>query len=244
MSNTGIDYVDVAYGAQNGFATFGTNNGHNGTNGQAFYKNNEVVEDFAYRALHTGAIVGKEITTAFYNKNYTKSYYIGCSTGGREGFKEAQSFPTDFDGIIAGAPAIDFNHLNAWSNHFYPLLGPVNSTGFPPVSMWPFIHQEILKQCDALDGALDGIIEDPELCYFRPEALICAAGKTTNCLTGAQAATVRQVYEPLYGLNGTLIYPRMQPGAELISAGVYYSGVPLPYGVVSYSASHSARDRH
>lgn len=80
-----IQYEDLAYTASFGFATVGANNGHNGTSGNAFYKNSEIVADFAYRSLHTGVVVGKELTTAYYQQNYTKSYYLGCSTGGRQG---------------------------------------------------------------------------------------------------------------------------------------------------------------
>jgi feruloyl esterase len=113
-----IQYTDVAYGTSFGFATVGANNGHNGTSGEAFYKNTEIVADFAYRSLHTGVVVGKAITKAYYGKKYTKSYYLGCSTGGREGFKEVQDFPQDFDGVVVGAPAVAFNNLSSWSGSF------------------------------------------------------------------------------------------------------------------------------
>ena len=113
-----IQYEDIAYATSFGFATVGANNGHNGTRGVAFYQNSEIVADFAYRSLHTGVVVGKEITEAYYQRNYSKSYYLGCSTGGRQGFKSAQKFPEDFDGIVAGAPALAFNNLSSWSGHF------------------------------------------------------------------------------------------------------------------------------
>jgi len=113
-----IQYEDIAYGTSFGFATVGANNGHNGTSGEAFYMKSQVVADFAYRSVHTGVVVGKEIVKAYYQKDYTKSYYLGCSTGGRQGFKEAQDFPNDFDGIVAGAPALAFNNLSSWSDSF------------------------------------------------------------------------------------------------------------------------------
>ena len=83
--------------------------GHNGTRGTAFYESPEIVADFAYRSLHTGVVVGKELTKAYYEQDYTKSYYLGCSTGGRQGLKMVQDFPNDFDGVVAGAPAVAFN---------------------------------------------------------------------------------------------------------------------------------------
>lgn len=233
----GIDYAAIAYASGFGFASVAANNGHNGTSGAPFYMHPESVADFAYRSVHTGVIVGKQLTRAFFGKRNFKSYYLGCSTGGREGFKEAQDFPDDFDGIVAGAPAIDFNHLNAFSNHFFGILGTNTSATYLTPALWAAVHAEVLKQCDGLDGAVDGIIEDPELCYFRPEALICAANQTSSCLTGVQAAAVRKVYEPLYGINGTLLYPRMQPGGEIISAGLLYNGGDFSYATVSYGLS-------
>jgi feruloyl esterase len=101
-----IQYEDIAYGTSFGFATVGANNGHNGTSGKAFHQAPGVVEDFAWRSVRTGVVVGKEITTLFYGKNFTKSYYLGCSTGGRQGMKLAQMFHADFDEIVAGAPAL------------------------------------------------------------------------------------------------------------------------------------------
>jgi len=132
-------------------------------------------------------------------------------------------YPGDFDGIVAGAPALQFNNLSSWSANFYKLTGDVNSTSFIPFSLWPFIYADVLRQCDGLDGAVDGIIEDPELCNYRPETLICGAKNTTagvNCLTPTQVETVRGIFSPVYGTNGTLVFPAMQPGSEV--NGVQY----------------------
>ncbi|KAL3420131.1 feruloyl esterase B-2-like protein 3 [Phlyctema vagabunda] len=226
-----LQYRDVAYAASFGFASFGQNGGHNGTAGTAFYQNEDVVEDYVYRGLHTGVVVGKQVTQAYYNSNYTKSYYLGCSTGGKQGFKSVQEFPEDFDGVVAGAPALYSPALTAWSGHFYPILGSSNSSTFVPSALWLVIHDEILKQCDGLDGVSDGIVEDVDLCQFRPEALQCAPGatNTTACLTGAQVGAVREVFSDYYGLDGELIFPRMQPGSELVARFLYYSGRPFAY---------------
>ena len=185
-------------------------------------------------SVHTNVVVGKQITQQFYGMPQNKSYFLGCSTGGRQGMKSAQSFPDDFDGIVAGAPAVAFNNLTSWSGTFYLYTGISDSPTFVPPDLWPTIHQDILSQCDALDGAVDGIIEDPLLCTYRPESLLCnstsPSTNTTPCLTPAQAQTVRSIFSPLYGTNGTLIYPRMQPGSELNGAPqIYYSGIPFPY---------------
>lgn len=224
-----IQYYDLAYAVDLGFSAVATNNGHNGTSGEAFYNNDEVLADFAYRATHTGVVLGKEVSRAFYGREHDKSYYLGCSTGGRQGFKEAQDFPDDFDGLVIGAPGLEFSNLVSWSGSFYVETGKPNSTTFVPLSMWPIIHQNILDQCDGLDGYIDGIIEDPSLCDYSPESLICATGNSTNCLTDEQANTVRDIFSPVYGLDGQLVFPAMQPGSELIAQFIYYSGNPFAF---------------
>jgi feruloyl esterase len=227
-----IQYADVAYAAGLGFATVGANNGHNGTGGGAFLNNPDVVTDFGWRSVHTNTVVGKQITTAFYNKTYTKSFYLGCSTGGRQGWKSAQMFPGDFDGIVAGSPALRFNYLTSWSGIFYPIIQAAGQTGFPPPSTWPAIDASMLAQCDTIDGAADGIIEDPDLCVFRPEALICSNSSTnaSACITGDQANSVREVFADTYGVNGSFVYPRMQVAPGILEA-VYgiYSKSQFPY---------------
>lgn len=225
-----IQYEDMAYTAGYGFATVGANNGHNGTAGGAFYNNADVVADFAYRSVHTGVVVGKEITKAYYGQSHKKSYYLGCSTGGRQGFKSVQDFPEDFDGVVAGAPAVAFNNLSSWSGHFLLITGSPNASTFLTPEKWALVHQDILAQCDTLDGVADGILEDPELCPYRPENLQCSSKtNTTNCLTTPQVLTVRQIFTDYYGLNGSLIFPRMNYGSELADPYIYYSGQPFPY---------------
>ena len=232
--NGGIDgciqYEDVAYATNLGFATMGANNGHNGTGGQAFYGNEDVVIDFAYRSLHTAVVLGKSILKTFYASALSHSYYFGCSLGGRQALKSALNYPADFDGIVAGSPGADFNNLYSWRGRFVVLTGPPNAAQFVPVDVWnTTIHSEVLRQCDLLDGVKDGIIEDPDLCDFRPEALICANGNTSSsCLTSAQVNMVRQIYTPFYGLNGNLIYPPMQPGNEDQAPQTLYTGQPYP----------------
>lgn len=228
-----IQYEDIEYAASLGFAAVGTNNGHDGMTGQSFLNNPGVIEDFAYRALHTGVVAGKKISQTFYGKKHTKSYYLGCSTGGRQGFKSVQAFPEDFDGVIAGAPAFAFNNLTSWSCHFLPLTGLEGAPTFVPFSMWPTIHQDILDQCDGLDGAVDGILESPDLCNYDPAGLVCAPGQNSSCLTATQADTVRSIYSPLLGTDGSLVYPRLQPGCETTEAPfTYFQG--LPFGAVDW----------
>jgi feruloyl esterase len=231
-----IQYADLAYTASYGFASVGANNGHNGTSGAPFLDNEDIVADFAYRSVHTGVLVGKQMTKAYYEKDYTKSYYLGCSTGGRQGFKEAQDFPGDFDGIVAGAPALAFNNLSSWSGRGLYVTGPPTAPTFLTPQHWALVHEDVLAQCDGLDGVVDGIIEDNDLCAYRPENLQCSRSNSTyanstgtTCLTAPQVLTVRTLFTDFYGLNGSIIFPRANYGAEIPMSFIYYNGQPFPY---------------
>ncbi|KAJ7360954.1 Tannase/feruloyl esterase [Mycena albidolilacea] len=212
-----IQYPDVDYGSSLGFATTGSDNGHTGQNGTLFLNNIEVVTDFSWRSLVTSAVVGKQITHEFYGKPHHKSYYFGCSTGGRQGWKMAQDFPDVFDGVVAGAPVFDWDNLMSWGGMFFPIIVKAGPDGYPPPSTWPVIDAELLKQCDDIDGAVDGILEDPSLCNFRPETIICSPGdNSSSCITAKQAETVRALFQPLV-VNGTSLYPARQYGPGFVA---------------------------
>ncbi|KAJ6571670.1 tannase and feruloyl esterase [Mycena capillaripes] len=225
-----IDYPGLDYGASLHFSTVGSNNGHD-DDSLAFLGHPEVINDFAFRAIHVEAVIGKQIVEAYYGRPHHKSYYLGCSTGGRQGTQAALKFPEDFDGIIAGAPATDFNHLVHWTNMLAQYIGapsPESSPSFIPPRMWEVVAKEVMRQCDALDGVHDGIITEPDACDFRPEALLCnahtagaheeGAGASCRscraCLTPPQVEALRKIYAPLYGPGSAFLYPRFDPGAE------------------------------
>lgn len=191
--------------------------------------------DFSHNnSLHSSVLAGKKLTNLFYKKPHKKSYFLGCSGGGRQGIKASEMFPNDFDGILAGVPAFDFNNLMSWRANFFTLTGSVDSPDFIMPSTWTtLIHNEILKQCDGLDGVTDGIIEHPDLCDFHLEALACPIDTVTDCLTTAQVEIVRRIFSPLYGEDSKLIYPAMQPGSEVLAADELYVGEPFPYSEVT-----------
>lgn len=147
--------------------------------------------------------------------------------------KAADMFPEDFNGIVAGSPAVDFNNLYSWRASFYPLTGAVGSANFISSDTWKTtIHNEVLRQCDTIDGVADGIIEDPILCNFDPSTLLCngtgssTSTNTSACLSSAQVDIVKKIFSPYEWQNGTLLYPGMNPGSELITADGLYSGLP------------------
>jgi feruloyl esterase len=214
-----IHYVDMSYVSGMGFAAIGDNAGHNGSSfdGTWTMNNNEAIVDWAYRARHAAVEIGKETINQFYNKAADKSYYIGCSAGGAQGVQSAEKYPEDFDGIIAGAAANDFNHLQGWSAHFLTLTGAVGTDTFLTSADWTTVQTYVLEQCDkAIDGVADGILEDPTQCKFDETKIpICSDSVTTSCLTSTQVETVGKVFKPLYDANGALIYPALFPGAQV-----------------------------
>ncbi|KAL8871789.1 MAG: hypothetical protein Q9174_002456, partial [Haloplaca sp. 1 TL-2023] len=224
-------YEDLAYTTKHGFAAVGSNNGHNGSTLITAYGDSDVITDFSYRALHLSTTIGKSLVQTFYSRPHTHSYFVGSSLGGRQGISAADKFPSDYDGIIAGAPALDFNNLNSWRASFYPLTGPPGSPAFIEREKWTtLINNAVLTQCDTIDGALDSIIEDPNRCRFNVESLLCRqANVTANCLTLDQARTVLKIFSPLYGEDGQIIYPGMQPGSEVLARDSLYTGAPFPY---------------
>lgn len=185
-------------------------------------------DDFEFRASHVVSRAAKAIIKAFYGAPPKKSYFTGCSDGGREGLQLAQRYPGDFDGIVAGAPA------NYWS----PLLGVfqtwlaranTGADGRPilTAAKLPALHDAVLAACDRLDGLPDGQLDDPRTCHFDPATLTCPAGTdTADCLTPAQVGAARKIYSPPVDERGTLLYPGgEQPGSELAWAG-WIIGVP------------------
>ncbi|KAH7099958.1 Tannase/feruloyl esterase [Auriculariales sp. MPI-PUGE-AT-0066] len=212
-----VDFPTVNYGAEMGFATVGTNAGHDGLSGAPVLHHPEMLNDFVWRSIHTEALVGKELVHQFYGSPASYSYYAGCSQGGRQGFRAAEQFPGDFDGILAGDPAIKLISLAAW----FGLASEPFRTGKPgemAPTDWAIVHKETLKQCDNLDGKADGIIAYPEDCHFRPEALLCSMKHhQPPCLSTAQVDGLRKLYSPVYLKSGKMLYPRFEPGAENVS---------------------------
>ncbi|KAK6330016.1 Tannase and feruloyl esterase [Orbilia javanica] len=211
-----LAYADMAFTTWLGFATVTHNNGHLGDTAEPMMNNPGVIEDFAYRAVKTATNSGKKAVKHFYQKSIKNSYFMGCSTGGRQGLKAAQDFPEAFDGIISGAPAINYNNIMAASGHYKKINGNPGDPGYLSLAQWTAMQAEILSQCDGLDGVVDGVIEEPRTCYPRFEALMCATGQTWashGCLTGRQVSTVRKLFEPFYGNDGNLLMARFDPGA-------------------------------
>jgi feruloyl esterase len=210
-----IGYAAMGQALARGYATTGTNTGHDGGSGSFALGHPEKLIDFGYRAVHLMTVQAKAIINAYYGRAPSLSYWNACSTGGRQGLREAQQFPTDYDGIIAGAPANYMTHLEAWTL-WAPAAMNATSESAVPVAKFAVIHQAVLAKCDKLDGVKDGVLEDPRSCQFDPQALLCKGADANDCLTAAQVQTVTKIYSPATNpRTKALIYPAFQPGSEL-----------------------------
>jgi feruloyl esterase len=221
-----ISYSALAEGLRGGYATASTDTGHSTPGGDFVAGHPEKLLDFSWRSEHEMTVKAKAIVQSFYGSGPRRSYWNGCSTGGRQALKEAQMFPEDFDGIIAGAPA-NRTAMGLWIAHAL-LKDPARRI---PPAKYPVIHQAALAACDAADGLKDGLISDPARCKFDPGVLLCTAGDGADCLTAPQVEAARKVYGP--GRNprtGKELFGTLAPGSELGWA-VMGSG-PEPYAPI------------
>ena len=212
-----------------GFVVASTDMGHEGMGGD-FGRDPQKRADFAYRGVHLTAVAAKALIRAYYGRPERYAYFSGCSDGGREALVEAQRFPDDFDGIVAGAPAMNFvvqNSLyHAWQARSN--TGP-DGKAILLASRLPILHAAVLKACDGLDGRIDGLISAPGQCRFDPMTTVCRANQDpATCLTRQEANVARRFYDgPRDAKTGArLTAGGPQFGSELQWAGVYVPSAP------------------
>ena len=197
-----------------GYATAATDDGHvGGTSASWALDHPEKLIDFGYRAVHVVSMQAKAVITAFYGKSPRLAYFVGCSDGGREALMEAQRFPEDFRGIVAGAPA------NYWTHLFLKFLWDERAVGQPgafiPLPKLKILQDASLAACDSLDGLKDGLIENPQLCHFNPSVVQCKGEDAADCLTAPQVHAAQEIYSPaVNSQTGAEIAPGFSPGAE------------------------------
>jgi hypothetical protein len=210
-----IYYGQLGDNLKRGYATAGTDTGHQADAEDASwaYKHPEKITDFGYRALHLTTERAKTIIDKFYGDPPTKSYFDACSDGGREALMEAQRFPADYDGILAGAPANNWTKLIAATvDETKVFIG--NPAGYISSIKLPAITAAVQERCDAQDGLKDGILNDPRTCHFDPETLLCKNGDELTCLTAPQVASLKKIYAGGTDDEGHLIFPGLMPGDE------------------------------
>jgi hypothetical protein len=211
-----INYFALADDLKRGYATAATDTGHQAGSEDASwaYKHSERIADFGYRGLHLTTENAKALIKAFYSNPAQRSYFDSCSDGGREALMEAQRFPDDFNGILAGAPANFWTHLLANGLAMIQGMYGKDPAAYIPSSKLPATQAAALAACDAQDGVKDGIISNPLRCHFDPSVLLCKGQDSPACLTAPQVSTLKMLYSGAQDSRGKQIFPGYVPGAE------------------------------
>lgn len=197
-----------------GYATASTDTGHLSTEPNWAIGHPEKVVDYAYRSKHLVTVAAKGLIAAFYGKAADHSYFNSCSNGGRQALMEVQRYPDDYDGLVVGAPWNYQSHSNAGFVWDAQTLGV--SGAAIPASKLPAINAAALAACDAADGLVDKVIEDPSTCTFRPETMLCKGPESDTCLTETQSTALKKLYEgPKHPRTGASIFPGWARGSEL-----------------------------
>ena len=210
-----IGYQGLAGNLRRGFATAGSDAGHSGEAEDASWAfgHPEKIKDFGWRGVHLTTDRAKDILKTYYGKVARKAYFDSCSDGGREALMEAERFPEDYDGILAGAPA------NAWTRMLTAGVDIAQTTTSDPRAYisslkLPAIERTALAECDALDGVKDGIISDPAKCHFDPAVLLCKGADSLECLTQQQVNSLKKYYSGGDDGHERSIFPGFTMGDE------------------------------
>ncbi len=210
---------------QAGYATVGTDTGHQGHPLDASWalNNLERLVSFGHQAVHRTAVTAKALAESYYQADIARSYFTGCSRGGGQGLMEAQRYPEDFDGIVAGAPAYNWTPGLAAlgvqiSQAMYPDLNDLEEAVVGPVEQ-ALIESSYLEMCDGQDGLEDGILNDPRRCQFDIATLLCEGDKTERCLSDQQLAAVKVVYDGPKDAQGNSMFYGFPFGGETALGG-------------------------
>jgi len=211
-----IEYADMGPELNKGYAVATTDTGHAGASATAWMQNHQQIVNYGSLGIHEMTVKSKAIIQAFYAKKPKFSYFNGCSTGGKEGLMEAQRYPDDYDGINIGGSA-NFAQIHNRVEYVWNGQKTFGKAGTPiTAATAALVNAAAVAACDARDGVIDGVIDDPLTCPFKPESLLCKAGQDpSTCLTQAQVDAVDAVYDgPRNPRTGEEIYPGLARGTE------------------------------
>lgn len=232
-------------GLPRGYATAQTDGGHSSTDpvDVSWIRDNPVaVTDFSHRAIHEMTVLGKQVVASYYGRAVAKSYYQGCSTGGRMGLMETQRYPNDYDGVVAGAPV--YSLLVQSSNVVRDQIFKAPGASIP-IEQLKLVNEAVLSACDAADGLKDGVVTDPRRCSWEPKSLQCKSGDaSSSCLTSAQVEALNKAYRTVrtragvvgnYGLTrggeaGWNPFVPTIPGPRHVLNGDLGNLIPLMFG--------------
>ena len=218
-----------------GFAVISNDSGHKGgAFDVSFMRDQEAAVNFSSESVGKVTRAAKAIVARYYGQPVKRSYFVGCSTGGREGMLATTRHSTEFDGVVAGAPAMRTGHSNlglAWANVAFNEIAPRDGAGQPdPTKVFSatdikLVTNAILDACDAKDGLKDGMVMDLKACQFDPAVLTCSAGKTDACLSPAQVAAMKKAFAGPKNSRGAQVYPPFPWDTGIAAEGVSIPGI-------------------
>lgn len=208
-----LDYEAMAAAVKQGSVGVATDTGHVGGGPEFALGHPEKVKDFGWRAVHDMTVQAKALAVALYGKAAAHAYFVACSDGGREALMEAQRFPTDYDGILAGAPAYNWTGLVSSGAADVARMESSEAAYLPPAKL-PAIAAAVNAACDAKDGLSDGIVNDPRQCGLDPATLACKGAETDSCLMPEQVTSLKEIYSAKKLKSGKTVFPGYLPGAE------------------------------
>jgi hypothetical protein len=218
-----------------GYAVVSTDSGHKGaTFDAAFMRDQEAAMNFSSESVGKVTRVAKALVASYYGQPAKRSYFVGCSTGGREGMLAATRHALEYDGVVAGAPAMRTGHSNlglAWANVAFNEIAPRDAAGLPePTKVFSasdrrLVTQAILQACDAKDGLKDDLIMDLKSCSFDPAVLTCAGAKTDSCLAPAQVSAMKKAFAGPKNSRGAQVYPPFPWDSGIAAEGVAIPGI-------------------
>lgn len=231
----GASYTGEKPALARGFAVASTDTGHTSKTGAfdfSFMRDQQAYLDFAFEANAEVAKVAKQVINRYYSKPAAYSYFIGCSTGGREGMILSQRFPSEFNGIVSGDPAMRTGRSNLaigqWIPVAYNQAAPKDASGTPQIEKFlstddrKLFMNALMKRCDARDGVADGMIFDPLGCDFDPAALACKPGQSEGCIAPEKTAAIKKAFAGPTNAYGTQVYPGFLYDAGIAST----EGIP------------------
>jgi feruloyl esterase len=210
------NFQDLPRGVNRGYATASTDTGHKQSDVTWMLGDPQRLTNYELRANHLLAVKGKALLRAYYGRGARYAYFVGCSGGGRQGLKEMQRFPADYDGIIAGAAGPKTPEMT--TRRMWEIIQRDSRPGLMSPADWRLVSTAGVRACDKLDGVEDGVAEDPRSCRFDVAELTCKGEKADTCLTPDQVVFARKIYAPLQDEDGRRIDEGLLPGV-LVDSG-------------------------
>lgn len=238
-----FNYRELVRGVRRGYASASTDTGHKASDRHWLLGDPARAPNYAHRANHVLAVQAKAIVAAYYGTAASRAYFVGCSGGGRQALTEAQRYPDDYDGIIAGAPGPKTPEMSA--RRMWEMQQHTRHAATMNAAAWRLIAAAGAAACDAHDGAKDGVADDPRACPFDIASLRCTGGRSDGCLSDAQIDVARRVYAPLHDENGKRIDDGLLPGVLVRPEPLPEPFTPgAPYLAVALFGDGVHRDRH